>query len=489
MLLDEVQPRDDLRIADDEAEPPAGHAVALREREHLDADLACAVLGEEALGPAAVEDEVGVGEVVHDRRARLVRELDRLGEDAGRSRDGGRVRGIVEVDRGDAFPRRARPVGAAVLAERERDPLGARQCDRRVVVGVAGIGQQDPLAALREHERELDERRRRPRQERDLALGVELDAVDGGVAVRDRLLRRREPREGRIAVDGGRRLARRFDQRLDHVWRRRHVGVAAADVDHVRPGRRDAREERREVLLRQALDPVGAGPHRPDATAQLRPVDDLEGRAGDAVKRVQLVVRPLRARRAAQVPVRAVVGDDHPVLLQRLEHDPRLAREAGDRIALLQAEAHSHRRQVGIGLVAREVACGPDVGAARVLDGEAQRVVDPAAGDVLVTCEAGEDREAGRVGRRPAGRPELVRAEVEDRARAGPPAAARSRGRARTARRACSCRGRRSARAGRRRTRGRPRSRRSSGSGTAPCPTRPRTRRRRATSPVPCRRP
>ena len=115
---------------------------------------------------------------MHDRRAGLVRELDRLGEDAGRSGDGGGVRRIVEVDRGDPFARRAGPVGAAVPTERERDPLGAGQRDGGVVVGIAGIGQQDPLAALREHERELDERRRRPRQERDLALGVELDAVD-----------------------------------------------------------------------------------------------------------------------------------------------------------------------------------------------------------------------------------------------------------------------------------------------------------------------
>ena len=149
VLLDEVQPCDDLGVADDEAEPPAGHAVALREREHLDADLARAVLGEEALGSAAVEDQVAVREVVDDRRARLARELDGLGEHAGRSRDGGRVRRVVEVDGGDPLARRAGPVGPAVLAERERDPLGARQRDRRVVVGVAGIGQQDPLAALR----------------------------------------------------------------------------------------------------------------------------------------------------------------------------------------------------------------------------------------------------------------------------------------------------------------------------------------------------
>ncbi len=42
----------------------------------------------------------------------------------------------------------------------------------------------------------------------------------------------------------------------------------------------------------------------------------------DAVQRVQLLVRPLRMRGAAEVPVGAVVGDEHPVLLQRLKHDP-----------------------------------------------------------------------------------------------------------------------------------------------------------------------
>ena len=273
-----------LGVAEHEAEPPAGHAVALREREHLDADLARAVDGEEALGAAPVEDEVAVGEVVDDRRSGLVRELDRLGEHTGWGRDGGGVRGVVEVDGGDVVPRRTGPVGAAVRGERQRDPLGAGQRDGGVVVGIAGIRQQDPVAALREHERELDERRRRPRQERDLALRIELDAVDGRVALRDRAPGRLQPREGRIAVDGGGRLARRLDERLDDVRRRRHVGVAAADVDHVRPGRGHAREQRGEVLLRQPLDPVGAGPHRRDATASAssrrRPRRPSRGRGG-----------------------------------------------------------------------------------------------------------------------------------------------------------------------------------------------------------------
>ena len=84
-------------------------------------------------------------------------------------------------------------------------------------------------------------------------------------------------------------------------------------------------------------------------------------------------------------------------------------------------------------------------------------------------------------GGRPACRPQLVRAEVEDRAPSRRASHRRRSGRAQRARRACSCRGRRSAHAGRRRTGGRPRSRRSPGSDTGPCPTRSRTRTRRVT--------
>ena len=66
----------------------------------------------------------------------------------------------------------------------------------------------------------------------------------------------------------------------------------------------------------------------------------------------------------------------------------------------------------------------PDVRAARLGDGDAERVVDPAPRDVLVAGEAGEDRQACGVGGRPAGGAKAVRAEAPDRARAGRPATA-----------------------------------------------------------------
>src|SRR5439155_24061371 len=57
---------------------------------------------------------------------------------------------------------------------------------------------------------------------------------------------------------------------------------------------------------------------------------------------------------------------------------------------------------------------------------EAQRVVDPAARDLVVAGEARQDRQPRSVGRRPAGGAQAVRPEVPDRAGAGMPAPARA---------------------------------------------------------------
>ena len=150
--------------------------------------------------------------------------------------------------------------------------------------------------------------------------------------------------------------------------------------------------------------------------------------------------------------------------------------------ARLQPHAQAHRRQRRVVGRRRVVARRIDVRAPRARRGEAQRVVDRAARDLVVAREAGEDRQPGRVRRRPAGRAERVRAQVPDRAGARRPAAAAS-GRARTARRACTrpCRASSACRS--------PSDcapaldvHASSGSDTAPCPTRRRTRTRRASA-------
>ena len=96
---------------------------------------------------------------------------------------------------------------------------------------------------------------------------------------------------------------------------------------------------------------------------------------------------------------------------------------------------------------------------------------------LLIAGEQRQDREAGRVGARPARRAQLRLAQAPA-SRPSPPSSGRPPCAGRTARRACSGRGRRAARGGRRRPAARPRSARRAGSGSARGRTRRRTRTR-----------
>ncbi len=107
---------------------------------------------------------------------------------------------------------------------------------------------------------------------------------------------------------------------------------------------------------------------------------------------VEVVVRPARVGGAADVPGRAVVGQDHPVALQRRQDDARLGREPARVEARLQAHPETHRRERRVGRRARVVAGRVDVGAARLGRREPQRVVDRSGGDLVVAGEPGEDR-------------------------------------------------------------------------------------------------
>ena len=82
---------DRLGVADDRGRPPAGHVVALGQREDLDADLLGARRLEEARRDVAVERRLRVGGVVHDQHVVRAAELDRLARTArpARSRPSG----------------------------------------------------------------------------------------------------------------------------------------------------------------------------------------------------------------------------------------------------------------------------------------------------------------------------------------------------------------------------------------------------------------
>src|SRR5947207_592951 len=76
VVVEQVDPLDDLRVPDHEPDPPAGHPVGLGHREHLDPDLLRAGRGEKAARLAPVEEEVAVRAVVHDGRPGRLRVRD-----------------------------------------------------------------------------------------------------------------------------------------------------------------------------------------------------------------------------------------------------------------------------------------------------------------------------------------------------------------------------------------------------------------------------
>ena len=99
------------------------------------------------------------------------------------------------------------------------------------IVRVAGIGQRDRVAGSGDTERDLDQRGLRARDDGDLPVRIELDAVDVRVALGDRLAELGQAREGRVPVHRRGLLARGFDEGVDDVRRRRDVGIAAAEID------------------------------------------------------------------------------------------------------------------------------------------------------------------------------------------------------------------------------------------------------------------
>src|ERR1044072_36985 len=155
---------------------------------------------------------------------------------------------------------------------------------------------------------------------------------------------------------------------------------------------------------------------------------DLEGAAGDPLQLAQVLVVPAPVAAAAEEPVGAVVGDDHPVALQRFGYDPGAAAEAAEAVAGLEAQPHSHRRGAGAGCVAGAVGGGVDPGVAGALEGDPDRVVEAAVGDLVVADEAGEDRQPGGVGRGPGVRPQGARAQVPADAGVGVPVGAAAAG-------------------------------------------------------------
>jgi len=145
-------------------------------------------------------------------------------------------------------------------------------------------------------------------------------------------------------------------------------------------------------------------------------------------KAVQVVVLPGRIGGTADVPVRAVVGQDHPVALERGEDHPRLGAEAADIHRSLEPHPQAHGRQVGRGVAACVVPGRVEMRLAGGGEGEAEGMVDHPGGHLVVAGQSGQDRQPGGVGAGPAVRTQGIGAEIPDRPGASVPRLAASRG-------------------------------------------------------------
>jgi hypothetical protein len=94
---------------------------------------------------------------------------------------------------------------------------------------VVRVGQNDGLTLLGEHERELDDRGLRPRDDCHLGAGVERDAVVGAVPLGESLAQLGQSAKRRVPVHV--RPLSRSGQRLDDMWRRPSLRVPSSKID------------------------------------------------------------------------------------------------------------------------------------------------------------------------------------------------------------------------------------------------------------------
>ena len=147
---------------------------------------------------------------------------------------------------------------------------------------------------------------------------------------------------------------------------------------------------------------------------QARLVDGVELRRRDGLQLADDLVAggctPPIVSAAAEIPVRAVVGEDEAEVLKSMQDDLCVGCEAGDVEGRTEPEPGAHRRE-GSRARARVVRPRPYV-AMRAVGREADRMRDAPGQDLVGPEQQGRDGESGRVRGSPADRPHRIRREV-----------------------------------------------------------------------------
>ena len=205
VALDARQRVDHLRVSQAEADPPARHAVALRHREDLDADLLGPGNLQQRRRPVSVERDVGVGEVVHEHRAVPVGHLDQVREEVLAD---ARRRGIVRKRCQDHRRLGAGPTedvldaAEELLRRRHRHgdlpPVGHHHAP--LMDGIGRVRHGDSVSRADGCERQVRQGVLGAHRGDRLGLVVQFDPVVGQISLADLLPQPGDPGGQRVAV-------------------------------------------------------------------------------------------------------------------------------------------------------------------------------------------------------------------------------------------------------------------------------------------------
>ena len=236
IALDRLERGQHVAVASREADPPAGHVVALGHRRELAADALGPLHRQEARRLVAVEADVAVGEVVDHEEAVLLRQGDDLLEERLLHHGCRRVVRVVEhQDLGPGIQAFADPCDVGQkrvrLANVERDHVGRSQRNRVDMDRETGRGDERGVAGAEQGQAHVAEPFLRPDRGNDLVVGVEVDAEPGLVPLRDLLAQVVDP--GGDAVPVVTRVVGGLAELLDDPLAGRVSGIPHPEVDHV----------------------------------------------------------------------------------------------------------------------------------------------------------------------------------------------------------------------------------------------------------------
>ncbi len=226
---------DDVGAAEREAHAPAGHRVGLGQAVELDGAVESSVGGQHRRRLVAVESDIRVGEVVDEDELALEGQVDEpLHQLRSRDRSGRVVR-----ERDDHDPRRGLrsvdrlldPAHEVVRIDSRMHDRGAGEPRRDEVDGVGGARHDGAVASLEQHPHQVSEALLRTDRADDVHVGVEGDAELARIPLADGLTQVRQPAAGGVPVIH--RLGRSLGELVDRDLRRRDIGIAETEIDHV----------------------------------------------------------------------------------------------------------------------------------------------------------------------------------------------------------------------------------------------------------------